>query len=65
MSNEGYLNPVQELNLTLKFLKAFKSLTAANIPVNTYKMFDLDWDISQNKTNLFEGEIRENRKMLN
>lgn len=46
--NEGYLNQVQETNLTLKFLKGFNKLIDANIEADSYKIFDLNWDISKN-----------------
>ena len=32
---------------------------------NSYKFFQLDWDISKNKANEIENEIRHRRKTLN
>lgn len=54
ITNEGYLNLVQETNLTLKYLKAFNKLPTAVIEANSYQLFSLEWDISKNEANQLE-----------
>lgn len=53
ITNEGYLNLVQETNLTLKYLKSFNKLLTATVEVNSYKLFNLEWDISKNEANQY------------
>jgi len=42
---------VQETNLTVKYLKAWATLPTAEVEANSYKFFDLEWDISKNQIN--------------
>ena len=51
IANEGMINITQETNLTLKYLKAFSKITQAEVEENTYKLFDLSWDITKNEVN--------------
>lgn len=55
ISNEGLLNITQETNLTLKYLKAFSKVTQAEVEENSYKLFDLSWDITRNEANQIEN----------
>jgi hypothetical protein len=48
MTNEGYLNEIQDTNLTLNFLRLFKSIVEVRPDPTSYRLFDLDWDISKN-----------------
>lgn len=64
MQNGGITNPIQETNVTLKYLKGYTKLLEAEIGTDLYKFFELDWDITKNKANEIENEIREKRKTL-
>jgi hypothetical protein len=64
LKNEGMLNPVQQTNLALKFIKGFVKMFEATAEVNPYKFFQLDWDISKNKANQIDDEIRFRRRTI-
>ena len=51
MQNGGITNPIQETNVTLKYLKGYSKLLETNIGTDLYKFFELDWDITKNKAN--------------
>ena len=64
----GYLNVPQNTNLALNFLKPYTNLkgyVGENVStLKKYKMFEINWDITQNEENAKAEKKRQARRDL-